>query len=319
MRSPNGYGMFVMGANNLVAGNVISGNTNIGISVAEGATATTLQGNRIGTTSAATGGGPLPNGSHGVFLDGAGTTVGGTADADANIIANNGQSGVRVNSGTGHSVLRNSIFANAQLGIDLGPGGVTPNDTGDADSGANTLQNFPVLTASAGGVQGTLNSTPSAVFTIQFFGNAACDASGNGQGQTFLGASSITTDGSGDAAIPFFAVSPVQVVTATATSAGGDTSEFSACVTSLPPNGRPVANAGPDQNAYVGRLVTLDGNGNDPDDDDLTYAWSFTSRPSRQPGRAVERHAAFGDVHSGRCRDLHGPVGRRRWNGQQRP
>ena len=113
-----------------------------------------------------------------------------------------------------------------------------------------------------------------------FFGNAACDASGNGQGQTFLGVSSVTTDGTGDAAIPFFAVSPVQVVTATATSAGGDTSEFSACVTSLPPNGRPVANAGPDQTAYVGRLVTLDGSGNDPDDDDLTYAWSFTSRPT---------------------------------------
>ena len=36
----------------------------------------------------------------------------------------------------------------------------------------------------AGGVQGTLNSSANATFTIQFFGNAACDASGNGEGET---------------------------------------------------------------------------------------------------------------------------------------
>ena len=57
-----------------------------------------------------------------MFLDGAGTTVGGTAGAD-NMIANNGLAGVRVNSGTGHAVLRNSIFGNGALGIDLGTGG----------------------------------------------------------------------------------------------------------------------------------------------------------------------------------------------------
>ena len=120
---PNGFGLFVMGANNTIggtstgAGNVISGNTNIGISVAAGAAATMLQGNRIGTNAAGTT--PLPNGSHGVILDGAGTIVGGTAAGAANIIANNGLAGVRVNSGTGHAVLGNAIFSNANLGIDL--------------------------------------------------------------------------------------------------------------------------------------------------------------------------------------------------------
>ena len=107
---------------------------------------------------------------------------------------------------------------------------MTPNDTGDADTGANNLQNFPVLTAGSGGVQGTLNSSANGTFTIQFFGNAACDGSGNGEGETFLGQIQVTADGSGNATIPFFAAPAGQVVTATATSASGDTSEFSSCV-----------------------------------------------------------------------------------------
>lgn len=45
-------------------------------------------------------------------------------------------------------------------------------------------------------------------------------------------------------------------------------------------NDSPVANAGSDQNVPVGSLVILDGScSSDPNDDDLTYNWSFTSRP----------------------------------------
>ena len=76
---------------------------------------------------------------------------------------------------------------------------MTPNDPGDTDEGANNLTNFPVLTAVAGGVQGTLNSIPDTTFRIEFFGNTACDASGNGEGATFLGATAVTTDGTGNA------------------------------------------------------------------------------------------------------------------------
>ncbi|MFO1428573.1 MAG: PKD domain-containing protein [Candidatus Competibacteraceae bacterium] len=46
-------------------------------------------------------------------------------------------------------------------------------------------------------------------------------------------------------------------------------------------NSPPVANAGPDQTAYVGNQVTLDGSGShDVDHDPLTYTWSFVSRPA---------------------------------------
>jgi len=57
----------------------------------------------------------------------------------------------------------------------------------------NNLQNFPVLTGAStlGGsttIHGSLNSTPGQSFTIEFFSNATCDSSGNGEGETFIGA-----------------------------------------------------------------------------------------------------------------------------------
>jgi hypothetical protein len=46
-------------------------------------------------------------------------------------------------------------------------------------------------------------------------------------------------------------------------------------------NAPPNANAGPDQGAYVGALVTLDGGGSfDPDGDPLSYAWTLISAPT---------------------------------------
>jgi len=45
-------------------------------------------------------------------------------------------------------------------------------------------------------------------------------------------------------------------------------------------NSRPLADAGPDQQAFVGDIVQLDGNNSsDADNDPLTYQWSFTVKP----------------------------------------
>lgn len=107
---------------------------------------------------------------------------------------------------------------------------MTLNDRKDPDAGPNGLQNFPVIaSASATRIQGTLNSRPRKAFTVQFFSNPAPNIpTGFGEGETFLGAKRVTTNRRGKASFTFTtALSPGQVVTATATNAGGSTSEFS--------------------------------------------------------------------------------------------
>ncbi|MGH3146596.1 MAG: Ig-like domain-containing protein, partial [Rubrobacter sp.] len=144
----------------------------------------------------------------------------------------NGDTGVRLSSsGNGNRILSNSIFANGALGIDLGPGGVTPNDLDDPDTGPNNLQNFPVLTsattlAGTTTVLGSLNSTPNRTFTLQFFSNPSGE-----EGKTFRFQRNVTTNANGNDSFTFAvpeAVAAGQTVTASATDAQGNTSEFSA-------------------------------------------------------------------------------------------
>jgi parallel beta-helix repeat protein len=140
------------------------------------------------------------------------------------------------------SVLGNSISGSYGLAIDFNGDGVTANDNGDGDDGANHLQNFPVLTTVSAGagqvlITGTLNSVPNQTYRIEFYANGSCDSSGYGEGETYLGFQNVSTNGSGNAS--FTANFPATIaanaaVTATATDSNGNTSEFSACVTAKP-------------------------------------------------------------------------------------
>jgi uncharacterized repeat protein (TIGR01451 family)/CSLREA domain-containing protein len=246
MLGNTGSGVFINGAaNNNVGGptagerNVISGNALTGIALSgTGAAGNLIQGNLIGTDF--TGTVALGNSSHGVFIasSAGNNTLGGTANGAGNIIAFNGGDGIFANSGTGNLFSRNAIFSNTNLGIDLGNNGVTLNDLGDGDTGANNLQNFPVLTSanSSGGsitIQGTFNSTAGTNFTLEFFSNSTCNVSGNGEGATFLGSTLVTTDPAGNASINItfsVGVSTGQFITATATDPNNNTSEFSNCI-----------------------------------------------------------------------------------------
>jgi len=130
------------------------------------------------------------------------------------------------------------------LGIDLETDGVTANDNCDADAGSNNIQNFPVITSAVTGattttISGTLNSTAATQFRIEFFSNTTCDASGNGEGQTFLGSTTVTTDGTCSTGTFNIVVPNASItgpsITATATDPNNNTSEFSACVTATTP------------------------------------------------------------------------------------
>ncbi|TAE20865.1 MAG: hypothetical protein EAZ93_22280 [Oscillatoriales cyanobacterium] len=245
----NGYsGISVWSSNNIIGGqtvkarNVISGNDSLGIYI-EGANASNnlIQGNYIG--SDLTGTQKLGNTNGGIVILGASNnTIGGTAVGVSNLIFGNGKNGVylRGDGSTGNAILSNSISGSDRLGIDLGDNGLTVNDLGDSDTGFNNFQNFPELTSaiSSNGntaIKGKINSTPNTTFRVEFFSNKVLDDSGlggggYGEGEKFLGFQNVTTDSSGNAAVAInlpLAVPIGQFITATATDANNNTSEFS--------------------------------------------------------------------------------------------
>jgi CSLREA domain-containing protein len=228
------------GAPGQIGPNVIGGNGENGVEVITGAaiaaSGNNIQGNYIGTDLAATQN--IGNSGNGVLLchDSQQNTVGGANEG--NVIVNNAGNGVALTADSlqQNRISQNSIHDNGGLGIDLGNDGVTPNDTGDGDTGPDNLQNFPVITGANVGdthVTGTLDSTPGGTFTIEVFANTTCDGSGYGEGQTYLASATAVEGTPGnytfDVTVP--AIQSGQVLTATATDANGNTSEFSACAT----------------------------------------------------------------------------------------
>jgi uncharacterized repeat protein (TIGR01451 family)/CSLREA domain-containing protein len=250
---PNLAGISINSADaNTIRGNVISGNTtgaqSPGIIIGNLSNHIQVVGNKIGTNAA--GNAALPN-SYGIIITD-GLSGGSTSNtigtlAEPNIIAFNTKAGVALtapssNASRLNTLQYNSIYSNGTLGIDLGDDGITPNDPGDGDIGLfNDLQNYPVLTSAQRGpgtltIVGTLNSKPLGVYKVQFFLSPACDPSGAGEGQTFLGEGSVVTDASGIASFNLsFVDVPGSVVTATATDPLGNTSEFSFCQTITTP------------------------------------------------------------------------------------
>jgi CSLREA domain-containing protein len=281
----NSAGVVVVGNGATVGGttaaarNVISGN---GTGVVIFGDNTSVRGNYIGV--AADGSTPLPNTGDGVAIrpgvtslgtvvtDAQDNSIGGTSAGQANVIAHNGGNGIYVFGQTnaanafnrGNTFRGNSLYSNGLQGVGLERpgGGLEANDAADADDGPNGLQNYPLVTSyapSGGGtnVQGTLDSQPNKTYAVDFYASAACDGSGQGEGQALLGTSNVTTDAAGHAA--FNASLPavptgLPVLTATATDPSGNTSEFSPC---LDPSTTPTvqfkralyegAEAGPDK------------------------------------------------------------------------
>ena len=286
--------------------NFICGNSGAGVTISGSPTSGNfIVGNSIGVTPTGT---LVANTNEGIalFADGSGgtqnNTIGGSTPGAANLISGNGGAGVAIyNPGTtGNRISGNSITANGGLGIDLWGDGVTANDAGDGDTGPNNLQNFPVLTSAILGtattVSGTLNSTASTTFRLEFFANVSGDASGAGEGLNFIGATNVTTNASGNATFTSLALPAIvpagQKISATATDPAGNTSEFSltntaaSTVTTTDTDGDGLPNAYETANS----LSTSVADANvDSDGDGMTNAQEFRAGTNPRNAASILR------------------------------
>ncbi len=218
----------LIGGSDPSTGNIISGNSGYGIEFGAGegyATGTIIQNNHIG--SDASGSSVIPNAEGGIRIFGSDTLVGG-ANA-GNVITHNNGAGIEIYGpnlifafSVGNTMSRNRIFQNDSLGLDLGENGVTTNDPGDGDDGANGFLNYPEFTSvTASTVEGTACDG----CLVELFA-ADEDPSGFGEGMTFI-SDGIAAGGVFSIDVSNAGLGACDKVTATATDMDGNTSEFS--------------------------------------------------------------------------------------------
>lgn len=233
----------VLGGPALADRNIIASNNQQGVRLGGvGSNSSLIQNNLIGAGIS-----PSDNrGNNGAGIEiknGSNIVVGGSGML-ANTLRFNGH-GIVLTAGTGNALAANDFASNIGLGIDLSSGaaadGVTPNDIDDVDSGPNNKQNFPVLSSASAtenslSVTGTLDvpsDANSAPYRITLYESTSCNASGFGEGNLRLGEVSVNFSAAAENFLITLKLPPnsaASVVTATATDALGNTSEFSACI-----------------------------------------------------------------------------------------
>ena len=266
---PNGTGIRINGGNNVIRENRIAGNGVDGILIS-GANAVGNRiennsiGGGIGSVSFTAG-----NGRMGVMVQGdahdnqigPNNIIGRNADDGIRIFTS---------AFGGNRITANRILRNGALGIDLGDNGVTTNDLDPQfcvqpeGCRSNHGQNYPSVSSAVRRrigfipqdrpveIKGTLRSVIGGPYQIEVYGGESCEANGHGEGNRLLGTVSLTianepycplpggacipcASGNCTAAFSLFVpeidLAPGDVITTTATSAGGNTSEFSACET----------------------------------------------------------------------------------------
>lgn len=186
-----------------IEGNTIVGNSPMGSSkeiiVADSLTTSepseniVIQNNRIGVME--DGATDYPN-SGGITIAGASNNI----NISQNTIRNSTSGpGIRLSGNAqGVSILGNSIYNNQDIGIAFGDGYI-PNDLGDADSGTNGLLNHPDWTKvqESGGDTKVdfITDIPAGSYRIEFFSNTAPDDSGRGEGETYIGYTTVVSTG----------------------------------------------------------------------------------------------------------------------------
>ena len=210
-----------IGGTTVAARNIISGNTIDGIRI--GGDSATVQGNCIGTTQDCVT--PRPNGDDGVEINiGSSNLIGGTAAGAGNVIQFNVDDGVAITgAGSFNRVTHNTIVLNGGMGIMCGT------IAADCDAGSNEGVTTPVIGGCADAGSGNVSCTGTVPGAFAIAGVtvdvylANVDGSGP-EGQRFL---CTTTTGAVGAWGCTFANPGGGTATATATTAGLSTSEFS--------------------------------------------------------------------------------------------
>ena len=202
----NGYGVLIFGNNNEIGDgssdgrNIIVGSRKLGefrgdgIQINSGAAALNggdsnkIFGNYIGI--GADGETAIPNSRFGVGLFGSVDSNKIGSRSQPNVIAKNSDHGISVQEFLGgfptrNEVFGNSIFENGGIGLEIG----------------NTVQTvaLPDLdnSSTSGWLTVSINDLPGRPLIIDLFRNDACDASGSGEGRTFIGRVNITANGNG--------------------------------------------------------------------------------------------------------------------------
>ncbi len=266
---PNGTGIRINGGDNLIRENRIAGNAVDGILIAgANAVGNRIENNFIGGGTGSLSF-TAANGRMGIMVQGdahdnqigPNNIIGRNGDDGVRIFTS---------AYGGNRITANRILRNDALGIDLGENGVTDNDLDPQfcqqpeGCRSNHGQNYPSISSAVRRrtgflpqgrpveIRGTLRSVVGGPYQIEVYGGESCEANGHGEGNQLLGTLSLTIDNdpycptpggqciacaSGNCTagfslfVPEIDLVPGDVITATATSVGGNTSEFSACET----------------------------------------------------------------------------------------
>ena len=264
-----------IGGSNAGEGNTFAGNANNGIEIGATANNNSVRGNFIGVTA---GGVAFGNNTTGIRIhsNASSNTIGGTGAGEGNVIANNSRSGISTSGNAANNlIIGNSIHSNGQQGIDVGH-----DDAVTADTFMPVL-NSAVVNGTDLRIEGTISGNTGEVYTIAFYSTDSPDANGYGEGKTFLNSFSVTISATGTPENFVFDLASVSVpaghaVTATASTAGGQTSEFALNVTAMSPNQAPTAGIATIASFREGESLVLDaGPSSDPENDSLTFEWDI--------------------------------------------
>ena len=230
IRIPNrAHGVSLSAPGNTVTSNVIASDIN-GVHLGAGAIGNQISQNFVGTDLSQT---KSLNNQVGIYV----VNSASSNSIIENVIANNGVGILAEPNALQNRISRNLFHSNVGIAIDLNGNGPTANDTGDVDSGANGLQNFPVV------VSATLTNTIS--LNVRYRLDSATSASsypliveffiddGAGEGRIYLGRGTLTAPNLSVAGKSLtLSVSSTQWppnprIVATATDSLGNSSEFS--------------------------------------------------------------------------------------------